>query len=140
MAVDISKIYSGVITEINLYNATQGSLDSGTLSDGTLVMKAEPYKVQNSQKEELILAYDLSIEATIAEIKNFQAFLPYNNQVTDVKFKNIEGNDMPKLTGIRINVGIEGDFSEPGKAVIKITGKKRIEADQLADYFSFVTS
>ncbi len=136
MAIDVSKIWKGVITEINL-NDGSTSYDSGALSDGALVMKAEPVKVANSNKEEIIVAYDMSVEATLRQIKDYQNLLAFNNKSTDVTFTTAD-ESKPKLSGIRINVGIEGDFGKEGGAVIKITGKKRIETTELTSVFAFV--
>ncbi len=138
MAVDINKIWKGVITEINL-NDGNTSYDSGALADGALVMKAEPVKISNSNKEEIIVNYDISVEATLRQIKDYASLLAFNNVATDVTFTTA-GEDKPKLTGIRLNIGIEGDFGKEGGAVIKITGKKRIETSQLTSVFSFVSS
>jgi predicted ATP-dependent Lon-type protease len=139
MAQDVSKIYQGVIQEVGL---TASGVNAGAemqtgMIEGNLVMKATPVTTKNSQGESIIMAYDLSFEANLKQIKDYASITPYNNEVSTIKFHNYGSTDVPTLSSIRVNVEVNGDFSEPGKAGIKLSGTKRIETGDLASYFSF---
>ena len=142
MAQDVTKIYDGVIEEVGLTSSTVNSgaeLLTGIVA-GNLKITATPVTQKNSQQESLIFAYDLEFEAHLMQVKDFQNITPYNNQITTVKFHNTGGDNIPTLANIRVNVGIDGDFSDVGKAIITLKGTKRIETSDLANYISFATS
>ena len=138
---DVSKVFGGSITAIFVSEdggATQ--IDLGLVGDGNFTLKIDPVKRKNSGHEDVVVAYDVSFEAELLEVKNLSAITPHNNQIRTILLNQQGETAQIKIMPLRLNVGVEMDFGDTSKGGIKITAAQRIAPSEVDDVIDFAYS
>ncbi len=142
MSKDITKFFTKVIDQISLMSKERGGgiFNAGMLGEGSSAkITAEPVKTSLSNKEEIVVAWDLTIEALLLQVKDYERIAYFNGRDTSVLFDDYQkvvddaaqgdpsdSDFYPLVKDLPLSVMV--DVQSDGKANVKLTGKKRVES------------
>ncbi len=138
--IDKTKIFDQVVKQCSFISKDSGGgiLNLGMLADGSSAMiKIEPVTMQTSDRQSIVVAYDVTLEAILRQVRDYHSVAAFNGKRTSVLFDDWqkvideaavnpanEENFYPLIKDIEIStiIDVTGE-----NANIKISGKKRIE-------------
>ncbi len=142
MSKDVTKFFTKAIEQISLMSKDRGGgiLNAGMLGEGSSAkVIIEPVKTTFSNKEEITVAWDISLEALLLQVEDYERIAYFNGRDTSVLFDDYqtvvdeaaEGNASdsdfyPLVKDLPLSIMV--DVQPDGKANVKITGKKRVES------------
>ncbi len=142
MSKDVTQFFTDVIDQISLMSKDRGGgiLNAGMLGEGSSAkVTIEPVKTTLSNKEEITVAWDISLEALLLQVEDYERIAYFNGRDTSVLFDDYQtvvdeaaegdasdSDFYPLLKDLPLSVMV--DVQPDGKANVKITGKKRVES------------